>query len=146
MDIRHVNHEQREDWLRLRMALWPGPADEHEAEVDAFFAGRGLLRAVFVCVAGSGGLSGFLELSLRNYAEGCRSNPVPFVEGWFVTPSARGRSVGRSLMAAAEDWARGKGYAEIASDTLLDNTPGYEAHRALGFDEVDRSINLRKSL
>ena len=146
MKIRLVTPDDSDDWRRMRMALWPGPAGEHRAEIEGYFAGGGLLRAVFVCDGASGQLAGFLELSLRNYAEGCRSSPVPFVEGWYVAPAARRRGVGRALMAAAADWARAEGFTEIASDTLLDNTLGYDAHRALGFEEVDRSINLRKSL
>ena len=58
----------------------------------------------------------------------------------------RGSGVGRALIAAAEQWARDRQYTELASDALLDNTGSYAAHRALGFEEVERAIHFRKAL
>ena len=85
-------------------------------------------------------------MSLRSIAEGCRTTPVPYVEGWYVMPEARRRGIGRELMGAAESWARERGDVEIASDALIDNLPSERAHRALGFVEVERAIHFRKDL
>jgi aminoglycoside 6'-N-acetyltransferase I len=63
-----------------------------------------------------------------------------------VDPDRRGTGTGGALVAAAEAWAREHGYREMASDTLLDNDASLRAHRALGFEEVERSIHLRKAL
>ena len=49
-------------------------------------------------------------------------------------------------MRAAEAWARERGYRELSSDALLDNLPSQEAHVALGFGEVERSVKYRKAL
>ncbi|HWG17323.1 MAG TPA: hypothetical protein VN678_05640 [Acidobacteriaceae bacterium] len=49
-------------------------------------------------------------------------------------------------MRAAEEWARAHGAREMASDALIDNEPSELAHRALGFEVVDRCVHLRKSL
>jgi len=49
-------------------------------------------------------------------------------------------------MAAAEEWARAQGCAEIASDTWIDNVLSQRAHDALGFEIVDRCVNYRKRL
>jgi aminoglycoside 6'-N-acetyltransferase I len=49
-------------------------------------------------------------------------------------------------MAAAEQWARERGYAEIASDAVIDNHVSERAHLALGFAEVERAIHFRKEL
>jgi aminoglycoside 6'-N-acetyltransferase I len=87
-----------------------------------------------------------LELSLRSVAEGCRTTPVPYVEGWYVVPEARRGGMGRELMAAAETWAGERGYTEIASAALIDNLLSERAHRALGFLEVERTIHFRKDL
>jgi aminoglycoside 6'-N-acetyltransferase I len=38
------------------------------------------------------------------------------VEGWFVQEEFRNRGVGRELMRSAEDWPRGQGCLEVASD------------------------------
>ena len=131
----------------MRAALWPD-ADERELtrEAAAYLDGTPSLDAVLVAEAPSGEPLGMLELSLRSVAEGCRSTPVPYVEGWYVVPEARRRGVGRSLLAAAEQWARDRGYAEIASDALIDNTASERAHLALGFEEVERAIHFRKDL
>jgi aminoglycoside 6'-N-acetyltransferase I len=104
-----------------------------------------MLPVVFVAEA-HGRLVGFLELDLRKYAAGCSSSPVPFIEGWFVEPDLQRQGVGRALIAAAEAWACAAGHPEIASDAEIDNQRGIAAHRAVGFDEVERVVCFRKTL
>ena len=58
----------------------------------------------------------------------------------------RRRGVGRALVRAAEEWARGQGLREVASDALLDNVASHRAHEGLGFTEVERAVRYRKSL
>jgi aminoglycoside 6'-N-acetyltransferase I len=58
----------------------------------------------------------------------------------------RRQGVGAALVRAAEAWARARGYRDLASDALLDNLPSHEAHVALGFGEVERSVKYRKVL
>jgi aminoglycoside 6'-N-acetyltransferase I len=87
-----------------------------------------------------------VELSLRSYSEGCSSSPVPHVEGWFVVAEARRRGCGQALLAAAEVWARDRGFSEIASDTWLWNDVSARAHLKAGFEEVERAIHFRKAL
>jgi aminoglycoside 6'-N-acetyltransferase I len=131
----------------MRIALWPDAAEpELIREAEAYFDGASPLVAVFLAAAPSGEPSGMLELSLRSVAEGCRTTPVPYVKGWYVVPEARQRGVGRYLMTAAEMWARDRGYAEMASDALLENVVSERAHLALGFAEVERAIHFRKVL
>jgi aminoglycoside 6'-N-acetyltransferase I len=145
--VRHATAADADAWWMLRKALWPDEdALELRAEADAFFRGSDLLRAVFICEDGQGRPLGMLELSLRPYADGCRSSPVPYVEGWYVAPDARGGGVGGALMRAAERWAAGQGFTELASDALVDNEQSERAHKALGFDEVERRIQFRKAL
>ena len=83
---------------------------------------------------------GFLELRLRNYAEGTDSLAVPYVEGWYVDPEYRLRGAGASLMRHAESWARQSGYSELASDTEIENMDSIAAHQALGFEVTDRIV------
>jgi aminoglycoside 6'-N-acetyltransferase I len=89
---------------------------------------------------GTGRLAGFLE------AEGCSSSPVAYIEGWYVDPDHRRCGVGTALVRAAEEWARGLGLSEIASDTEVDNTLGHQAHVSLGYQDVKRIVCYRKPL
>ena len=153
VEIRQVQPGDAARWVALRSALWPeGSPDEHAAEVAAFFGGParpGLLpEAVFVAEETGGGsrLIGFAEISRRAYAEGCDSSPVAYLEGWYVAPERRRRGIGRALVARAEAWARSVGCTEFASDALADNLVSAEAHRALGFDEVEVVRCFRKSI
>ncbi|HEY7728074.1 MAG TPA: GNAT family N-acetyltransferase, partial [Candidatus Eisenbacteria bacterium] len=102
--------------------------------------------ASYVAVAPDRSLVGLIELSIRAYAEGCETDRVGYVEGWYVAPAWRRRGVGRALMAAGETWARGAGCVEFASDALLENGRSHLAHRALGFQEVERIVCFRKPL
>jgi aminoglycoside 6'-N-acetyltransferase I len=135
-------------WLQLRHALWPeGSEAEHREEIDRFFSGDAREPlAVLLAEDGAGCPVGIAELSIRVYAEGCRSDRVAYLEGWFVEPQARGRGVGRALIAAAEEWGRAQGCSEFASDAQPDNDVSAAAHRALGFVEVGLVRCFRKEL
>ncbi|HEX2480223.1 MAG TPA: GNAT family N-acetyltransferase [Geminicoccaceae bacterium] len=147
MGVRPIGPGDLEAWCRMRRALWPEatPAELLE-EAEAYLRGASPLQAVFLGAGPAGEPLGMLELSLRSVAEGCCTTPVPYVEGWYVVPEARRRGVGSGLMAAAEAWARARGYAEIASDAVIGNRLSERAHRALDFVEVERAIHFRKDL
>jgi len=51
-----------------------------------------------------------------------------------------------SILLEAERWAAEQGFTEFASDALVDNATSECAHKALGFEEVERRIQFRKSL
>ena len=127
----------------MRCQLWPHQsADEHRSEIERYPADG----AIFVAEGDQTGPIGFVEMSIRNYAEGCDSDRVAYIEGWYVEPDFRGRGVGRALVDAVEEWARSRGLTEIASDAQIDNLDGIRAHRALGFDEVERTVCFAKKL
>ena len=132
----------------LRHDLWPeGPREEHAGELAAFFAGRAREPlAILVAESSAGDVAGFCELSIRPYAEGCRSDRVGYLEGWYVVPDQRCQGVGRALVAAGEEWAREQGCTEFASDAVVDNEVSIEAHRAVGFDDAGVVRCFRKDL
>jgi aminoglycoside 6'-N-acetyltransferase I len=147
--IRPVRTEDRDEWVRMRGALYRDcPPDEIDAWFAAKTAGGTHLVGVAVLVAErpEGGLCGFVEIGMRNYAEGCETTPVAFLEGWYVDPDCRRAGIGRRLVAAAEDWARARGLRELASDTELENDLSFRLHLRLGFEEVERQICFRKTL
>lgn len=132
----------------MRCAPWPEHATAwHADEIEQFFAGRlNMPLQVLVAVDAADDLVGFAELSIRAYAEDCFTDRVAYLEGWYVVPGMRRHGVGRALIAAAEEWARGQGCTEFASDALLDNDISARAHQALGFEETVRIRCFRKAL
>ena len=142
--VRPVEPRDAAEWLRMRTALWPG---DHRTEINEYFrAGSSLLAVVLVAERSANALAGFAEIGLRPYAEGCDSSPVPFIEGWYVDDDARRQGIGRELIRAAEQWARDRGYREIASDVEIDNDVSIAAHAALGYEEVTRLVCFRRAL
>lgn len=129
----------------MRTELWPeGTIDEHSREVGSLLVtGPTDRSATFVAEASGGELLGFVELSVRNYAEGCATDRVGYCEGWYVRPEHRRSGVGRALMAAGVEWSRARGCTEFASDALLENELSHAAHRALGFEETGRVVTFK---
>ncbi len=131
----------------MRQALWPSSENEHATAIAAFFQGdRRNPAEVFVAFDEEDQPIGFAEVSIRNYAEGCDSDRVAYLEGWYVELPARLKGVGAALVKKAEDWGRSQGCIEFGSDTEIDNPGSAAAHRSLGFSETDRIICFRKVL
>jgi aminoglycoside 6'-N-acetyltransferase I len=145
MQIRAYRDADWPDWLRLSLALFPEYSAkelepgmrEHRARPDA---------EVFVAEREDGSVAGFVDVGARRYADGCDTSPVGYIEAWYVDADTRRKGYGRALLAAAEEWARGRGYREMASDAQLGNEVSYEAHRRAGYAEVDRVVQFRKGL
>jgi aminoglycoside 6'-N-acetyltransferase I len=147
ISVRPLEPRDATAWAAMRSALWPeADAADLQREAEAFVAGDALPTVTIAFIAVDDRPIGFLDLSVRAYANGCDSMPVPFIEGWYVDPSARGIGVGRSLIRAAEDWSRERGYVEIGSDTQIWNEDSLKAHRQCGFEETERVVYLRKRL
>jgi aminoglycoside 6'-N-acetyltransferase I len=148
IDVRSVRIDDAPAWEAMRNALWPDHGDRYHArEIAAYFAGT--LHEpleVLLAVDEAGRPVGFAELSIRPYAEGCDTDHVAYLEGWYVAPHARRQGVGRALIDAAEAWGRSQGCTEFGSDALLDNDVSAAAHAALGFEEVVQIRCFRKSL
>lgn len=146
--VRPATRADAEAWLALRRVFWPeGSPEEHRAEIEAFFSGGARApQAVLLAAGGDGRVVGMAELSIRHCAEGCRTDRVAHLEGWYVAPEARRSGVGAALVAAARDWARAAGCSEMASDTRQDNETSAEAHRAVGFTEAARVLCFRMDL
>lgn len=147
-EIRAVTAADAEGWLAMRLALWPeGSEAEHRRDIEQFLAGRAREPAAVLVAEDDGSrLIGFAELSIRAYAEGCRTQGVAYLEGWFVAAEARRQGVGRALVAAAEEWGRAQGCTEFASDADPDNSVSIAAHRAAGFEDAGLVRCFRKDL
>jgi hypothetical protein len=82
MIIRPVAPVDHAEWLRMRLPLWGGTAQEHTHDIDA-------LRHTTAWCHLRGGKHwrrrcGCIEVSLRHDAEGCMTSPVASMEGWYV--------------------------------------------------------------
>jgi len=151
MTIRPAERSDLPALLPLRESLWPDTArDHHRRELEQTLATKTsgpYPCALFVSDAGGGSVVGFVEVGLRSHADGCDPDqPVGYLEGWYVAEPWRGQGVGRALVEAAENWARGQGCVEMASDTWIHNEGSQHAHEALGYAVVDRCVNFRKRL
>jgi aminoglycoside 6'-N-acetyltransferase I len=145
MIVRGPGQDDRAEWLRMRRTLWEDrPDDQQVREIEEVLSN--VSEAVFVAERPEGGLCGFVEASIRPWAEGCESRPVGYIEGWYVDPDMRRRGIGRALVEAVEAWARSKGCRQMASDAELWNIVSHQAHGALGFTETARLVLFKKDL
>jgi aminoglycoside 6'-N-acetyltransferase I len=145
MRIRKFEESDFLDWLRMSAALFPEHTTEELAPWMRTFRTRED-GEVFIALRDDGSACGFVEVGSRDYADGCDTSPVGFIEAWFVDSDMRRAGVGRALLTAAEDWARDRGYSEMASDALLDNSISHSAHEGSGYIEVERAVRYRKSI
>jgi aminoglycoside 6'-N-acetyltransferase I len=146
IQVRPVEAGDMEEWLRMRLALWPDDRLlRHQNEMREILSNPQEL-ITFVAERPAGGLGAFLEASLRRYADGCDSSPVGYIEGWYVDPDLRRLGIGRQLVQAAEGWAASRGCQEMGSDCELENQVSWSAHLALDYQEAERLIHFCKRL
>jgi len=119
-------------------------ADFHEAEMELIFSSA--QAAGFVGIAESGGVVAMLELSLRNFVDGCLGGPVGYLEGIYVIPEQRKRGYGRKLVEFAAQWFRSKGCRDMAADAELPNIVAQDFLSRAGFAETYRIVEYKKSL
>jgi aminoglycoside 6'-N-acetyltransferase I len=151
--IRPAHLSDLDQLASLRAALWPeSSAEQHAQELQLLLGGKAALvlpmpLTILVAEASDETLLGFLEVDLRSHADGCNpSQPVGYIEGWYVDEDHRHRGIGRKLLAQAEQWARNHGCVEMASDAVIDNEVSHRAHQAMGYEVVDRCVHYRKRL
>lgn len=145
LSIREMIRGDERVWAEMRRALWPFTTpEENQKDIAKMLSADDMWG--FIALGDDGAPAGFAEVSLRRYANGCEQSPVPFLEGIWVVPAFRRHGAGRKMMAHIEDFVRAKGFTEICSDALLDNTLSHAAHRSWGFEETERVVYFRKPL
>ena len=89
----------------------------------------------------------FAQCQLRHdYVEGTNTSPVGYLEGVFVSEAYRKKGFAAELLAACEKWAKEKGCTQFASDCELENADSLKFHLAMGFEETNRIICLKKKI
>lgn len=146
VEIRELRHDERGASLNLRHLLWPDSPRQTLAQEQEEILADPAAHGVFVAALPGGDLAGFVEVSLRDWAEGCGTRPVGYIEAWYVNPEQRRAGLGGHLMRTAERWVLSRGCTEIGSDAELQNEVSHQAHRAVGFVEVTRLVLFAKRL
>lgn len=147
MQIRTATLKDKSEWCRMRNILWTDSSSKHLEEIERYFSkDKTNNEQVFVLDRSNNKLGGFLELGVRNYAEGSKANEVPYVEGWYIDSDLRSCGYGKQLIYTAEKWAKKNGFSELASDAELNNSIGIAVHKALGFKEAERLVCFIKKL
>ena len=142
--IREIHKGDRDMWLAMYRQLFPDNSDDALlAEMDRIFkSGK---RSAYVALVDDAPV-GFTEYALRDYANGCHSQPVPFLEGIWVDADYRGQGIARALLSYLEKKARMAGFKEFGSDVELNNYPSQLMHERLGFEQTEKVIFYRKVL
>lgn len=144
MKIREATKHDIHNWVEMRQKLWPDCSlEQHHLEVDEILSSA--KSTALFALDKQGRILGFIEVSIRSYAEGCQSNSVGYVEGIFVKEESRRRGVSKRLFQVGEEWALGQGCFEMASDCEITNKESVLAHQKANFIEVERSIHLKKT-
>jgi aminoglycoside 6'-N-acetyltransferase I len=145
LTVRQMNTSDLAAWAGMRAVLWPEATPEsHAREIEQILGSDDTWG--FIAETADGAPAGFAELSIRKFANGCETQPVPFLEGIWVEPPLRRQGIGRLLLEHVEAFAAARGFREIGSDALLDNKASHAAHRGWGFSETERVVYFRKAL
>jgi GNAT superfamily N-acetyltransferase len=114
----------------------------HYHYAEQLLGARGPDQLALVAEDGSGNRLGVMHVG------GERSGLTGEAQGYLATlavaEGAEGHGVGRALMAAAEEWAREKGYRLLALEVFAGNTHAREFYRRLGYQE--ETLKLVKEL
>ncbi|RJP59728.1 MAG: GNAT family N-acetyltransferase [Ignavibacteriales bacterium] len=146
MLIREVSYTDISEWSKMRTSLWPDTEDNHITELEEYFSGKSIDIVQVYIVEVDKEVVGFMELNIRNFAEGSRLSKLPYIEAWYVKPKHQGKGFGKALIKKAEEWAISLGYTELASDTEINNHKSISLHKELGFIETERIVCFLKKL
>ena len=132
-------------WAEMRFKLWDSlPLEEHLGDIDRML--KASKHTGYIAILPDRGHIGFAEISIRDYANGCTAQPVAFLEGIWVEREYRWQGIGRALIEKISNDLLIQGYAELCSDTDIENTLSQHAHGSWGFEETERVVYFRKSL
>lgn len=143
--VRRMRGEDSAAWAALRRKLWSDTALEAHLADIARMLGQERHRA-YLALGPDGAPLGFAELSLRDYANGCTAQPVPFLEGIWVEPGHRRQGIGRRLLEKMTQELKEQGFRELCSDAGIRNKASHRAHENWGFHETERVVYFRKPL
>jgi aminoglycoside 6'-N-acetyltransferase I len=142
--VLQLNTDAFSAYCGLRNELWP--MSDAECRREATQTTGDSRWAVFVARLEDGSVAGFLEVNLRDHAEGAESSPVAYLEGLYISAEFRRQGIGAALVRAGEQWALTRGCTEMASDAQIDNAISIQLHKRMGYQEVERQVCFLKRL
>ena len=143
--IRRMSEADSSNWANMRFKLWDSlPIDEHLGDTKKML--KGGKRTGYIALLPNKMPAGFAEICIREYANGCTKQPVPFLEGIWITPKHRRSGIGRALIDKITADLAAQGFCELCSDAHIRNRKSHRAHENWGFDETDRVVYFRKPL
>ena len=145
MRIIEITRERFPEWRRMRHELYGElSAQFHEAEMELIFSSKE--ATCFIGLSESGAAVAMLEVSLRNFVDGCLGGPVGYIEGIYVTLGERKQGYAGELIEFATSWFRSKGCRDMAADAELANLIAQDFLTRAGFDETYRVVEYKRSL
>ena len=137
--------KNKQSWKRMRQALYHELDDDFQKDEMALIANDSEKRESFI-VFDRGHEIGLLEMSLRNFVDGCLTSPVAYIEGIFINKTYTGQGYGRKILNEAKAWGMARGCTEIASDSELDNLDAQKFHIAMGFQVTYRIVQYKMKI
>jgi len=110
-------------------------AEKSPEEIAASIAATAARGHGFLVAEEAGAVLGFASYGQFRGSVGYRHS---FEHTVILAPEARGRGVGRALMAALAEHARAARGHSLIAGVSGENAPGIAFHRAIGFTEVAR--------
>ena len=145
MTVEVISAQNLEPLVGLVVELWEDCSLEEEFE--SYNSIIGSENEVCYVVREHEQYISFIHLSIRSdYVEGAADLPVAYIEGIYVKPAYQNQGIAKSLMKVAENWAREKGFKQIASDTDCGNSLSINFHKKAGFTEAGRIVCFIKNL
>src|SRR5258708_34877230 len=115
--IRELTSADHAAWCRMRSSLWPDEtARGHYSAIDGILDAKDTWG--FIAETPDNEPLGFAEISIRKAANGCESEPVPFLEGIWVEPRSRRRRVGPPLISHIEPFLTVRAFPAPLPPTL----------------------------
>lgn len=142
IELRTARPEDRDflHSLSPRLSGVPGPAWHDLAAMEGFqarymaatFAAVDDSSQTLVAWSGDGRRLGYVHM--RPAKDGVTEEPCGYVSLLAVDKNAEGSGVATLLMAAAEDWARARGYRFLSLDVFADNRRAVDFYKRGGFE------------
>ena len=143
IELRTASPEDRDflQGLSPRLSGVPGPAWHDLAAMEGFqtrymaatFAPAALDgSSTLIAWSGDGRRLGYVHM--RPGKDGVTEEPCGYVSLLAVDKDAEGSGVATRLMAAAEDWARARGYRFLCLDVFADNRRAVDFYKRGGFE------------